>query len=80
MPASRTPALDALQLWQAGGHSWRGVVLRAAGGERVVLARAIDFHLRYLERLRSALWAGTLLASLISVLLARLAVIRRGTA
>ena len=72
--AGRAPELDALQLWQAGGRSWRGVVLRAAGGERVVLARAIDFHLRYLERLRSALWAGTLLASLISVLLARLAV------
>jgi two-component system heavy metal sensor histidine kinase CusS len=74
VPAGRLPELDALRLWQAGGHSWRGVVLRAAGGERVVLARAIDFHLRYLERLRSALWAGTLLASLISVLLARLAV------
>ena len=72
--AGRAPALDALQLWQVGGHSWRGVVLRAAGGERVVLARAIDFHLQYLDRLRSALWAGTLLASLISVLLARLAV------
>ncbi|OIQ85956.1 sensor kinase CusS [mine drainage metagenome] len=72
--AARAPALDALQLWQAGGHSWRGVLLRAPGGERVVLARAIDFHLSYLDRLRSALWAGTLLASLISVLLARLAV------
>jgi two-component system heavy metal sensor histidine kinase CusS len=73
-PASRAPELDALQQWQADGRNWRGVVLRAAGGERVVLARSIDFHLRYLERLRSALWAGTLLASLISVLLARLAV------
>ena len=73
-PASRAPEIDALQQWQADGRNWRGVVLRAAGGERVVLARSIDFHLRYLERLRSALWAGTLLASLISVLLARLAV------
>ncbi len=72
--AERAPELDALRLWQADGHRWRGVVLRGPGGERVVLARAIDFHLRYLERLRSALWAGTLLASLISVLLARLAV------
>ena len=72
--AEPEPRLAALQRWQVDGGNWRGVVLRAPGGERVVLARAIDFHLRYLERLRSALWAGTLLASLLSVLLARLAV------
>ena len=40
----------------------------------MVLARNIDFHLEYLRGLRGALWAGTLAASLLSVLLARLAV------
>lgn len=74
VPALAAPSLDGLHEWRAGGSTWRGLVLRAPGGGRVVLARNIDFHLEYLRGLRGALWAGTLAASLLSVLLARLAV------
>ncbi|VDY06856.1 sensory histidine kinase in two-component regulatory system with CusR, senses copper ions (fragment) [Thiomonas sp. Bio17B3] len=50
-----------------------------SGDKTVVVATAIDFHLQYLRELQNALWAGTLMASLISVLVAALAV-RQGHA
>ena len=68
----------ALRIWTAGGRSYRGAVLRI-GRDTVILATAIDYHLRFLAALRRAIWLGTLVASAFSVLVAWLAV-RQGHA
>ena len=68
----------ALRIWKAGGRSYRGAVLRI-DRDTVLLATAIDYHLRFLAALRRALWLGTLAASAFSVLVAWLAV-RQGHA
>ena len=74
------PQLDAgaLRIWTTGGRSYRGAVLRI-DRDTVILATAIDYHLRFLAALRRALWLGTLAASAFSVLVAWLAV-RQGHA
>ena len=74
------PQLDAaaLRIWNTGGRSYRGAVLRI-DRDTVILATAIDYHLRFLAALRRALWLGTLAASAFSVLVAWLAV-RQGHA
>ena len=69
---------DALHIWSAGGHSYRGAVLRI-DRSTVILAIAIDYHLRYLAALRRGLWLGMLAASALSVLAAWLGV-RQGHA
>ncbi|MBU6439301.1 MAG: heavy metal sensor histidine kinase [Betaproteobacteria bacterium] len=68
----------ALHVWTTGGRSYRGAVLRI-DRSTVILATAIDYHLRFLAALRRALWLGTLGASAFSVLVAWLAV-RQGHA
>ncbi len=68
----------ALRIWTASGRSYRGAVLRM-DRDTVILATAIDYHLRFLAALRRALWLGTLGASAFSVLVAWLAV-RQGHA
>ena len=73
VPAAEGLNLDTLVVWKTPQHTYRGAVLRS-GRDTVVLATTIDFHLQYLLQLQEALWAGTLLASVISVLIARLAV------
>ena len=77
-PAVQQLDAGALRIWSTGGRSYRGAVLRI-GRDTVILATAIDFHLRFLAALRRALWLGTLLASAFSVLVAWLAV-RQGHA
>ncbi|MDE1978922.1 MAG: Cu(+)/Ag(+) sensor histidine kinase [Betaproteobacteria bacterium] len=78
IPATANLNLDTLHIWRTSHHVYRGAVLRS-GDQTVVVATAIDFHLQYLHKLQNALWAGTLIANLISVLVAGLAV-RQGHA
>ena len=77
-PAVSQLDAGALRIWTTGGRSYRGAVLRM-GRDTVILATAIDYHLRFLAALRRALWLGTLVASAFSVLVAWLAV-RQGHA
>lgn len=70
---SDTLQLGAVTTVATPGHAWRVAVLRA-GPDRVALAMNIDFHRQYLSRLQTTLWAGTLLASIMTVLVAGLAV------
>ncbi|WP_031406753.1 Cu(+)/Ag(+) sensor histidine kinase [Thiomonas sp. FB-Cd] len=72
-PAAESLNLDTLVVWKTPQHTYRGAVLRS-GRDTVVMATTIDFHLQYLLQLQEALWAGTLLASVVSVFIARLAV------
>lgn len=65
--------LNALNVWKTPRHTYRGLIVRN-GRDTVAVATVIDFHLQYLLQLQDALWAGTLLACLISVIVARLAV------
>jgi len=78
VPATTHLTLDTLYIWRTDHHVYRGAVLRS-GNKTVVVATAIDFHLQYLRELQNALWAGTLMASLMSALVAALAV-RQGHA
>lgn len=76
--AQTTPATDrltaqALRLWSTRSGTYRGAVLRMQDA-RVLVASGIDFHLRYLARLRQALWGGTIVVCALSVLAAWLAV------
>jgi len=64
---------DALRVWHAGEQVFRGVLLRIHG-ETVLVAVSMESHLRYLAKLRSGLWGGTLFACLVAVLAAGLAV------
>ncbi len=73
IPAGDAPRLDTLRIVLASGHAWRVAVARA-GAYRVALAMNVDFHLQYLEDLQNALWGATLLASLVTVMVAWLAV------
>ncbi len=73
IPAAAHLDLDTLDVWKTPQHTYRGVVLRS-GPDTVLMATNIDFHLQYLLQLQEALWAGTLLASLVSMVVARLAV------
>ena len=77
-PAVSQLDAPALRVWTTGGRSYRGAVLRI-DRDTVILATAIDYHLRFLAALRRALWLGTLAASAFSVLVAWLAV-RQGHA
>lgn len=68
-------APETLELWQVAQHSYRGAVLRlgkdAEAGNRpflVVVAKSIDFHLRYLATFRRALWVTTVSSILITFL------------
>ncbi|MDH3459872.1 MAG: heavy metal sensor histidine kinase, partial [Burkholderiaceae bacterium] len=72
-PASAQLDMDALRMWTVGSRSFRGAVLDMRG-DKVIVAVAIDAHLRYLEELRRALWWVTVIACAISVLAAWLAV------
>ena len=65
--------LDELRIVAASGHAWRIAVFRSAT-RSVALAVNVDFHLQYLNALQNALWGGTFVASLITVLVAGLAV------
>jgi two-component system, OmpR family, heavy metal sensor histidine kinase CusS len=76
--ARQTPTVTrldtaALRVWSVQDHTYRGAVLRL-GDATVLVAAAMDFHLRYLDQLRAALWWGTLAASAAAVLAAWLAV------
>lgn len=72
-PAAAQLGIAALRVWAVGGHTYRGAVLQIAGAN-VLVAAAMDFHLLYLDRLRVALWWGTIAACAVAVLAAWLAV------
>lgn len=71
-PVTRLDA-QALRIWTVNQRTYRGAVLRD-GPFTVLVAMDMDFHLHYLAELQRALWLGTLMASIISVLVAWLAV------
>ena len=73
--AAPAASLDrgAVHVWTAAGDTYRGAVL-ALEGRRVVVAISTNAHEHYLSDLRRALWAGAIMATLLSVLAAVLAV------
>lgn len=72
-PPAAQLEVEALQVWTVGNHTYRGAVLQMAGAN-VLVAAAMDFHLLYLDRLRAALWWGTIAACAVAILAAWLAV------
>lgn len=72
-PTAAQLETSALRVWSVRERTYRGAVLRI-GEATVLVAAAMDFHLRYLEQLRKTLWWGTLAASAVAVLAAWLAV------
>lgn len=75
LPPADAIGLAALRTIAVSHQGWRAAVVRV-GGDRIALAMNIDIHLQYLRRLQDALWAGTLLASVITVIVAALAVMQ----
>lgn len=73
VPVTSLDSVRALRVWSLQGHTYRGAALRM-GAYTAVMAMPIDIHLNYLAGLRRALWGGTLGASVISVLVAWMAV------
>lgn len=73
--AAPAASLDrgAVHVWTAAGDTYRGAVL-ALEGRRVVVAISTNAHEHYLSDLRRALWAGAIIATVLSVLAAVLAV------
>lgn len=68
-------APEMLEIWHVAAHSYRGAVLRlghdADAGNRpflVIVAKSIDFHLRYLATFHRALWVTTVSSILITLL------------
>ncbi len=66
---------DTLRIWSTPGKTYRGELLNMSG-YTVLVATAMDFHLRYLEQLKRGLWIGTFVASIIAIFVAWLAVQR----
>ena len=68
--------INLLHTWQEQENNYRGAVLKIGPDAHftMVVATAINFHLHYLQVFRSTLWITTLLACIISILVAWLAV------
>ncbi|HEX5637304.1 MAG TPA: heavy metal sensor histidine kinase, partial [Gammaproteobacteria bacterium] len=68
--------INLLHTWQEQDDTYRGAVLKIGpdASFTVVVATAMNFHLQYLQVFRGTLWVTTLLACIISILVAWLAV------
>lgn len=68
--------INLLHTWREQENTYRGAVLKIGpdANYTVVVATVMNFHLHYLQVFRSTLWVTTLLACVISILVAWLAV------
>ncbi|SCC94112.1 sensory histidine kinase in two-component regulatory system with CusR, senses copper ions [Thiomonas sp. X19] len=71
-PAAARLDTDALRIWTVRDRPYRGTVLRM-GAYTVLLATAMESHVRYLSELRHRLLIGTLSACAVAILVAWLA-------